>query len=64
VYVLRYKIDVGRETETRTNHYTFNERQNFMDEYIRINDKYYIHDIETFYADLKDVDMNEVLGAI
>lgn len=64
VYVLKYQIDNAQTTKERVEYYSFSERQKFIDEYIRIKDKWYIHDIETYYADLQNVDVEEMLNVI
>lgn len=66
VYVLKYKIDLAKTTEDRIEYYSFSERQKIIDEYIRITqpDKWYIHDIETCYADLQEVNIQDMINVI
>lgn len=70
VYVLKYKIHVNLYSlnkpniETRVEYYGKNERDKFIQAYNRIKDKHYIQEIETFYANLERINMDDVINAI
>ena len=70
VYVLKYKIHVNLYSlnkpniETRVEYYGRNERDKFIGAYNRIKDKYYIQEVETFYANLERINMDDVINAI
>lgn len=67
VYVLEYDITyMTKETEHRVEYYSFADRQSFIDKYLRIQDNYYFNNenVNTYYSELQDLDMNDMINAI
>jgi hypothetical protein len=67
VYVLEYDITyLNKEKEHRIEYYSFADRQLFIDKYLRIQENYLCNtgDINTYYSELQDLDMNAIINAI
>lgn len=64
VYVLTYNIQLANSQEFRTEYYNYDERQQFIAEYARLSQQWYISDLKGYYADLKEVDILQMIEAI
>jgi hypothetical protein len=69
VYVIEYDFNSGCYTnepklEHRVLHFTREERQDFINVYKDMYGKYYNLNIKTYFAELEEIDVEEMMRAI
>lgn len=67
VYVLEHTImTVSGNTiqEPSIIYYDYSQRQQFIEEYIRRKDAWYTVSIKAYYADLQEINVEDILNAI
>jgi hypothetical protein len=71
VYVIEYDFNAGfytgkEKVEHRVLHYTKEERDSFIKEYQRLKENEYIYNnnINTYYGELKKINMEDIINAI
>ena len=70
VYVIEYDFlegvysASGGKLVNRRDTYFENERDRFIENYQSLLDKYYVENIKCYVAELREVDMGEVINAI
>lgn len=69
VYVLEYKIQINfyslgdPKYEDRIEYYSRGERDNFIKEYFRCMDKIYISEVKTYYAELDEINVDNIVNS-
>jgi len=65
VYVLCFTIlHLNGKTEDKVVYYSRNERDKFIQDYIRCNDSHYNANVKTYYAELQEVNMDDIINAV
>jgi len=64
VYVINYNIQLEKVQENRTLYYSFDERQQFIQEYARLSQQWYISELKAYYAELQEVNVQQMIEAI
>jgi hypothetical protein len=65
IYVLKYTIEFpNKSIEYRVEYFNFTQRQEFIKKYIECKEKYYITNLETFYANLEYVTVENMINSI
>jgi hypothetical protein len=66
VYVLVHTMMSvnGKTLDPITLYYDFSQRQQFIDDYLRRKDEWYTVEIKAYYADLKEIKVEDMLNAV
>lgn len=59
-----YNIQLTKAQEFRTEYFSYDARQNFIKEYARLSQQWYISDLKAYYSDLQEVDVQQMIAAI